>query len=110
MSHKYVAMEFILQDYVYDLLAILDILDPLIIVMKAVQTINCAPWKIVNLMDKLIVHYDLMQFGVHRKTPRSSTHANDLSLEPPMFKGKPVLVAISQIFVENTNLKNTNFC
>ena len=71
----------------YDLLCILDIMMPLREVMVALQSTTIAPWKAPLYMDRLIEHYERMQFRSMERTPMLAESYE--SLQNSRFQGMP---------------------
>ena len=67
-----------LQDYVYDLLGLLDIFHPFKKVMEALQSYSITPSKGPNFIEKLLEHLALIDFRSNMFTPMLSHHLDDL--------------------------------
>lgn len=78
------------QDYVCDLLCTLDLFLPLKTVMELVQSSQIAVWKSVKYIDKLIAHYDRVQYAATvaecAYCPLLMKHIDDVNSN--VFKGR----------------------
>ena len=76
---------FCFQDYICDLLTMLDLFLPLKKVMEAVQSFTVTGWKAAKYISKLVLHYRSMSF--RRKTNTPLFAADYDSLLQSKFKG-----------------------
>lgn len=74
------------QDYVLDLLSILDVMEPLKMGMEAVQGVSAAPWKTAKVYHRLMEHYEDINFSSLQHTPRLRQHLEEV--KEMTFKGK----------------------
>ena len=66
------------QDFIYDLLANLDILKPVVRAMEALQSFSTPIWKVVPYIRNVVKYLKDIDFSNYRGLPRLAKHISDL--------------------------------
>lgn len=67
------------QDFIYDLLVLLDILNPVVKAMEALQSFSAPIWKVVPYLDSVIKYLKSINFSTFAGLPRLKEHIEDLN-------------------------------